>query len=195
MTLNYGVELWCVVKFCVTPNRLPIETVPMIKSTGAYDKCNLAFDYKWHSCFRSRRESINDDSRGGRLAFLTCSIKKLVKDMVQTDRRTTVRTIANELGVSCSTVHGIPTENIGMSKGSAQWVPRLLKENEKECCTHCSQKFLHCYKSEGEDFLDGIITTDETWLHHFHPESKTITVWKLCTVHFSGVFKMADTFY
>ena len=41
-----------------------------------------------HLCFRGRRESINDDSRGGRLAFLTCSIKKVVKDMVQTDRRT-----------------------------------------------------------------------------------------------------------
>ena len=43
--------------------------------------------------------------------------------MVNMDRGTTIRAIADEHGVSCSTVHGILTEELGMSKVSACWVP------------------------------------------------------------------------
>lgn len=32
---------------------------------------------------------------------------------------------------------------------------------------------------EGDNFLDRIITTDRTWLHHFDPETKAMfSVWK-----------------
>lgn len=179
MTSNCGVELRSVVKFCVALHKSPTETLKMIKSTGKYDKCSPAFVYKWHSRFRSGRESIDDDVRSGRPAVVTCSIENSVKDMVRSDRRTTVRVIANELGVSCSTVHRILTETFGMSKVSARWVPRLLKDNEKERRVQCSEMFLGRYDAEGDDFLDRIITTDETWLHHFDPETKVMSsVWK-----------------
>ena len=105
-----------------------------------------------HSRLRSRRKFTDGDSRSGRLAVVTCSIKKSLKNMVQTDRRTTVRTIANELGVSCPPVNGILTEELRMSKVSARWISRLLREKEMERRVHCSQTFLHCYESEGEDF-------------------------------------------
>ena len=58
--------------------------------------------------------------------------------MVNMDRITIVRVIANKLSVSCSTVHGILNEELGMSKVSARWVPRLLKDNEKELRVQCS---------------------------------------------------------
>lgn len=107
------------------------------------------------------------------------SIKDSVKDMINCDRRTTVRAIANELFVSVSTVHGILTKELGMSKVSARWVPRLLKDNKKDCRVRCSQAFLSRFDAEGDEFLDRIITTDETWLHHFDPETKAMSsVWK-----------------
>ena len=104
------------VKFCVALNKSPTETLTIIKSTGKYDKCCPAFVYKWHSRFRSGRESREDDFRSGQRAVVTCSIKDLVKDMINMDRRTTVRVIADKLGVSCSEVHGILTEELGMRK-------------------------------------------------------------------------------
>ena len=113
---NGGIELLSVVKFCVALNKSPTETLRMIKSTGKYDKCSPGFVYKWHSHFRSGRESTEDNFRSGQLAVVTCSIKDLVKDMVNMDRRTTVRVIADELGVSCSTVHGILTEELKMCR-------------------------------------------------------------------------------
>jgi hypothetical protein len=33
-------------------------------------------------------------------------------------------------------------------------------------------KFLTCYAQEGEEFLDSIVTGDETWVFHHTPESK-----------------------
>ena len=114
-----------------------------------------------------------------RPAVVVCSVRDRVKDMVNCDRRITVRSIADELDVSVSTVHGILTDELGMSKVSARWVPRLLKESEKECQVRCSQEFLTRYETEGDAFLDRIITTDETWLHHFDPETKRMSsVWK-----------------
>ena len=104
------------VKFCVALNKSPTETLRMITSTGKYDKCSPAFVYKWHSRFRSGRESVEDDFRSGQPAVVTWSIKDLVNDIVNMDRRTTVRVIANKLGVSCSEVHGILTEELVMSR-------------------------------------------------------------------------------
>jgi len=41
------------------------------------------------------------------------------------------------------------------------------------------QAFLSRYDAEGDEFLDRIITTDETWLYHFDPETKAMSsVWK-----------------
>ena len=164
---------------CVALDKSPTETLKMIKSTGKYDKCSPAFVYKWHSRFRNGRESIQDDPRSGRPSVVVASIKDKVKDMVNADRRVTVRDISDELGVSCSTVHGILTDNLGMSKVSARWVPRLLTDTEKENRVRCSQMFLSRYDAEGDEFLDRIITTDESWFHHFDPETKAMSsVWK-----------------
>lgn len=179
MTSTGDVELRSVVKFCVALNKSPTETLKMIQSAGKYDKCSPAFVYRWHARFRSGRESVQDDPRSGRPSIVAPSIRDRVKDMVNMDRRTTVRTIAGELGVSCSTVHGILTDELGMSKVSARWVPRLLSDTEKEHRVRCSQSFLSRYEAEGDEFLDRIITTDETWLHHFDPETKAMSsVWK-----------------
>ena len=105
----------------------------MIESTGKYKQCSPATVYKLHACFRSGQDSVEDNPRCGRLAVVMCSVKEPVKDMVNDDRRTTVREISDKLDISVSTVHGILTEELGMSKVSVHWVPRILKDSEKEC--------------------------------------------------------------
>ena len=45
--------------------------------------------------------------------------KEPVKDMINRDRRTTVGEIADKLNISVSAVHGILTEELGMSKVNA----------------------------------------------------------------------------
>jgi len=133
--------------------------------------------YRWHACFKEGRNSIEDDPRCSWQSVVACSIKDSVKDMINCNRRMTA--IADELCISVSTVHGILTKELGMFKVSARWVPGLLKDNEKNCQVRCAQAFLSRYDAEGDEFLDRIITTDETWLHHLDPETKAMSsVWK-----------------
>ena len=179
MASTGDVELRSVVKFCVALNKSPTETLKMIQSTGKYGKYSRAFVFKWHERFRSGRDSIEDDQRCGRPSVVKSSVEGKVKDIVMADRRVTVRAIAEEVGMSCSTVHEILTNELGMSKVSARLVPRLLKDDEKEQRVRCSRAFLTRYETDGCAFLDRIITTDETWLHHFDPETKAMSsVWK-----------------
>ena len=106
---NGGSVLWSVVKFCVAPNKSPTETLRMIKSMWLYNKCSPAFVYKWHLGFRNGRKSIEDDFRSGQPTIITCSIKGFI------------RVIADELGVSYFTVHGILTEELGMRR-DCRWL-------------------------------------------------------------------------
>jgi len=58
-------------------------------------------------------------------------------------------------------------------------VPRLLKDHEKERRVHDSRAFLRRFEREGDEFLSRIITTDETWLWFYDPETKQQSaVWK-----------------
>jgi hypothetical protein len=57
-------------------------------------------------------------------------------------------------------------------KVSARWVPRQLsafdRHRKVEGCTKLKERL----DREGQDFLNHIIKCDETWVHHFTPESK-----------------------
>ena len=126
--------------------------------------------YKWQARFRSGQDSVEDDPRCGRPSIVMCSFKEPLKDMINRDRRTTVRAIADEHDISVPTVYGIFTDEL--IKISARWVPRLHKDSEKECRVRCSQEFVTHYEAEGDAFLDSNITTDETWLYYFDSETK-----------------------
>ncbi|KAI6657848.1 Transposase [Oopsacas minuta] len=59
-----------------------------------------------------------------------------------------------------------------MWKVTARWVPKLLSKEQKHERVRVSKELLSRYKAEG-DFLDRIVTGDETWFHYYEPESKT----------------------
>ena len=151
-------DLRAIIKFCVGLGKTPKQTIEMIKESTTSSSCSQSFVYKWHERFRNGRTTLNDDPREGRPASVTASILDIVREKVNADRRITVRSISEDLDVSCSTVHHVLTENLGMSKVSARWVPRLLKDSEKERRVVCSTEFLRRFEREGEGFLDRIIT-------------------------------------
>jgi len=51
----------------------------------------------------------------------------------------------------------------------ARWVPRLLTEDHKVQQKAITSKMLRRYQDEGDDFLLGIVTGNESWFHHFDP--------------------------
>ncbi|UYV62910.1 hypothetical protein LAZ67_2002419 [Cordylochernes scorpioides] len=48
----------------------------------------------------------------------------------------------------------------------------MLTEDHKRQRVYVAQKFLDCHKTDGEEFLDSIVTGDVTWVHYTTPETK-----------------------
>ena len=55
---------------------------------------------------------------------------------------------------------------------SARWVSRLSTIEQKQKRVEVCTMHLKRYRKESESYLKRIKTGDETWFHHFTPESK-----------------------
>ena len=93
-------------------------------------------------------------------------------DVVLDDRRKKAREIAETIGISKERVGYILHEELDMKKLCARWVPRLLTADQK--CSHMkiSEQCLECFNKNEPDFVHRFVTMDETWIHHYTPESK-----------------------
>ena len=74
--------------------------------------------------------------------------------------------------VSRNTIPEFVTEKLGYRKLCARWVPKMLTDDHKTKRMGFALKFLTRYAQEGDEFLDSIVTGDETWVFHHTPESK-----------------------
>lgn len=162
-----------VIQFCVNIGKTPVQTMELMSRAAGKPSAARSLVYKWHKRYSDGRESIRDDDRCGRPTSKTRkSDVNLVKELVDVDRRITIHSICDELDMGYGTVQRILKEQLKMSRLSARWVPRLLKEHEVERRVQESKRFLARYKKNGHSFLSNIITTDETWLYFYDPESK-----------------------
>jgi len=92
--------------------------------------------------------------------------------MVLDDWRMKVRTIAETIGISKERVGYILHEELNMKKLCAKWVPRLLTADQKCTRMNISVQCLKRFNKNKTDFVRRFITIDETWIHHYTPESK-----------------------
>ena len=62
---------------------------------------------------------------------------------------------------------------------SARWVLRMLTEDQRRGRLDISRYLLSRYEDDPEEFVDRVVTQEETWVHHFDLESKKQSVqWK-----------------
>ena len=142
-------------------------------STLGDDAPSYATVKRWVGEFKRGRQSLEDDVRPGRpVTVATPEMVNKVHDIVMTDRRVTERYIASKTGISQERVHSILTENLEMKKLSARWVPRLLTVDQKHARRTLSRANLSLLEADPDNFLQRFVTMDETWVHHFTPESK-----------------------
>ena len=80
-------------------------------------------------------------------------------------------------------------DTLGYSKVCARWVPRQLIEADKQSRLEaCFELLEYCHSDK--TFLHRIVTGDETWVHHFEPESKRASMeWRHPTSPRSNKFK------
>lgn len=116
---------------------------------------------------------VHDDDRSGRPSLVTDELKAKVEDKIQENRRFTLSTLHESFPqISRSLLHEIVTEHLGYKKMCARWVPKNLTDVHKTKRMGAALEFLTQYHNDGDEFLDRIVTGDETWVSYKTPENK-----------------------
>ena len=95
-----------------------------------------------------------------------------IRTDIEEDRRRTVSDLVARHDASRETIHKVLTEDLGLSKKSARWVPKLLNDSQKRGRVESSRAFIKRFHEEGNAFLDKIVTMDESAVAYHTPETK-----------------------
>lgn len=174
------IEHRAVIKFLTKENVSPKEIAERMEQVYGQDAPSYSTVKKWAALFRMGRTELEDDPRSGRpsTAITEANVEKIEK-MVMQDRRLKVLQIAAEVGLSYGTVEKILHERLHLTKVSARWVPRNLSSLNREFRVQTSQELLALFKEDKDGTLSSLVTGDETWCHHWIPESKQDSMqWK-----------------
>ena len=135
--------------------------------------------YEWIEKFKDGRTSVKHQEGAGRPRTST-GLENVdrAKDMILQNRRIKVEEVATDLEISHGSAHEIIHDVLGFRKVCARWVPKKLTDVHKTNRVNICQRHLNRHASEPE-FMERVITGDETWIHHYEPESKRNSMtWK-----------------
>ncbi|KAL7723644.1 hypothetical protein ACLKA6_013743 [Drosophila palustris] len=126
----------------------------------------------WYSNFKRGRTSTEDSKSSGRpKEVIIPEIIRQVRQIVLTDRRVKVREIAETVGISTGSAVSILHDHLHMKKLNVKWVPHFLDIVQKKKRVADSKSCLDMFNRNPSEFLRRHITMDETWIHHYIPES------------------------
>lgn len=128
---------------------------------------------RWFADFKRGRTNLNDEQHTGRPnEAVTPEFVKKVHQIVVSNRKVKLQEIADTLKLSKGSVFTIIHEHLLMKKLFAKWVPRSLTFDQKQQRIDDSESCLELFGRNKAEFLRRYVTMDETWIHHYTPESK-----------------------
>nr|CAD45367.1 transposase [Bythograea thermydron] len=174
------IEYHAVIKFLTKVGKNAKEIHDRLVAVYNDTASSYATVTRWHKEFRHGRESLEDDSRVGRTFEATSEdTVDRVEAMIMENRRVKVEEISLEIRISHGSVCTIINHHLGMSKVSARWVPRNLSLHDRLQGQTSSEELLTLYNAYPAGFKSRVMTGDETWVHHWDPETKLESMaWK-----------------
>ncbi|GFY13981.1 mariner Mos1 transposase [Trichonephila clavipes] len=144
----------------------------MMKTAFGDEAMSRARVFEWYRPFKEGRQSVNSDPRCGRPSTSRNEDKiAQVKAVVRSDRRLTVREIAQKCHISVGSCDEILRNDLNMRRVSAKFVPRLLTEDQQFQRLATSFDWFQS-ASDDPEFMKLIITGDESWVYGYDPETK-----------------------
>ena len=133
-----------------------------------------------HQFMSGRRDSRKAGSLRGMMGSVG-GVKKLlaqIKIFMDKDRHVSIETISALFDVNVGNVHSIIREELKMRKICTKFVPKVLREDQKERCCHGSREMVKLINSD-PSVLDALATCNERWIYTYDPETnRQISQWK-----------------
>ena len=113
-TLTSRTEQCAVIKHCVRIGMTPTDTCTFLTRDKSRPSCSMALVFRWHRRFSDGYEDVDNLKRSGRPSVVSESDVKCVRDMLQEDRRRTVREIGDSVHLQRTVVHNIMKEHLNL---------------------------------------------------------------------------------
>ncbi|UYV72144.1 hypothetical protein LAZ67_9001955 [Cordylochernes scorpioides] len=148
------------------------KTYELIKEAFGDTALSRSRTFEWFSRFLKGREKINDDQHTGRPRSLRCEENKLkIKELIKSNRIISIKDLSSETGLSVGLCHQIVTKDLDMIRTSSKFAPRILTEEQKEVRMDVCKNMVEMTRTDSE-WMQKIITGDETWVYQYDPETK-----------------------
>ena len=128
---------------------------------------------KWFTefhCGRISTETIPNPGRPNEV--ITPEMINKIHDIVFNDPQVKVHEIAQIVSISTERMVNILHTYLCLRKLRTRWVSRLLTINQKRIRVTTSEQNLAYFNHNPKEFLRRIVTIDETWIHHYTPETR-----------------------
>lgn len=171
--VHVSVEQRIIIKFLTNEGVSPTDILRRLYAQFGEKTLSRPRVFAWHKQFSGGRENVENQShvRRPRTSVTEANIEA-VRSLLEDDRRLNIGSIAATLNIGYGSAQKILREVLGFHKVSARWVPRLLSPEHKQHRLEISQRHFNRFQREGDLFLNRIVACDETWVHHYTPESK-----------------------
>lgn len=170
--MSEKVEQRVCIKFCQKLGDSCKETYDKLMRVYGDECMSRACVYDWYKRFQKGRESVDSDQRSGRPSTSRNDENvAVVRAAIRENRRLTIREIAEDIQISYGSVQSILTDDLGMRRVSAKFVPKLLSEEQKEARASAACDLVGCVEND-RNFMTKIITGDESWVYGYDPETK-----------------------
>ena len=172
LKMDRSIEQRYAIKFCFRLDKTASETFAMITEAYKEDSLSRAQVFRWFNEFKNGRESVEDMERSGRpsTSRVDETVAK-VKELLDSDRRLSLKMIADEVSVNKFTVHQTVSQDLMMRNVCAKLVPRVLTAEQKQRRVDVCREMLNELE-KNPDFLDNVVTGDESWTFQYDPETK-----------------------
>jgi len=128
---------------------------------------------RWVRLFNEGHKNVCDDLWNGRLSVVNEDLVRAFEEKIRDNRRYTITSHSLHFPqISWSLLHQIVSGKVKFRKLCAHCVLKMHTEEHKLEQQATTLDFPTKYSEEGENFLNHVVTGNETWMSHEAPHSK-----------------------
>ncbi|QQP37770.1 Mariner Mos1 transposase [Caligus rogercresseyi] len=150
------------VKDLANARKTPKEIKTMVDTAFEVNSISQSQIYRISALVKAGKDSSDKRSTNRRRKVRTDDFIEAVRVYVEADRQVTMEELAIKFETSINTIFHVLHDDLGFSIKSARWIPKMLTEDHKMKRVRCAQAFLKLNFELGLEFLNKIVTMDES---------------------------------